>query len=147
MDEKLWQHTWLEVDRRQFRLNVFARRSGEVRFQHVRSYQVAVGMEGLATPAGRYLINSRSDKPAWRAPDSDWVPESIRGQVFKFGNPDNPIKGRWLGIYDGAGIHGVDPDEYDSLGTAASHGCVRMRIPDVIELYDRVSLGTPVRIT
>ncbi len=51
-----------------------------------------------------------------------------------------------MGIDGGAGIHGIDPSEYGSIGTAASHGCVRMAIPDVIDLYDRVSVGTPVYI-
>ena len=41
-----------------------------------------------------------------------------------------------MGFYNGAGIHGTD--EVSSLGTAASHGCIRMAIPDVIALYDQV---------
>ena len=49
-----------------------------------------------------------------------------------------------LGIYDGAGIHGTD--QTYSLGTAASHGCIRMAIPDVIELYDQVPVGAPIYI-
>ena len=49
-----------------------------------------------------------------------------------------------MGIYDGAGIHGTD--DVGSLGSAASHGCIRMAIPDVIDLYDRVPLGTTVYI-
>ena len=49
-----------------------------------------------------------------------------------------------MGFYAGAGIHGTD--EISSLGTAASHGCVRMSIPDVEELYDQVPLGTPIYI-
>ena len=60
------------------------------------------------------------------------------------GVPDNPLKARWMGIYDGAGIHGTD--QVGSLGSAASHGCVRMAIPDVIELYDQVPVGAPVYI-
>ena len=60
------------------------------------------------------------------------------------GIPENPLKARWLGIFAGAGIHGTD--ELGSLGTAASHGCVRMAIPDVIELYDQVAVRTPVYI-
>ena len=60
--------------------------------------------------------------------------------------PSNPIKARWLGIIDGAGIHGIDPSEYGSIGTAGSHGCVRMRIPDVIDLYPRVPVGAPIYI-
>jgi lipoprotein-anchoring transpeptidase ErfK/SrfK len=47
-----------------------------------------------------------------------------------------------MGFNGGAGIHGTD--ELGSLGTAASHGCVRMAIPDVEQLYDQVSVGTPV---
>lgn len=49
-----------------------------------------------------------------------------------------------MGIYDGVGIHGTD--EEASIGTAASRGCIRMRIPEVIELYDQVPLSTPIYI-
>jgi lipoprotein-anchoring transpeptidase ErfK/SrfK len=49
-----------------------------------------------------------------------------------------------MGIYNGAGIHGTS--DIGSLGTAASHGCIRMAVPDVIDLYDRVDVGTPVYI-
>ena len=60
------------------------------------------------------------------------------------GVPENPLKSRWLGIYAGAGIHGTDA--IDSLGRAASHGCIRMAVPDVEELYDEVPVQTPVYI-
>jgi lipoprotein-anchoring transpeptidase ErfK/SrfK len=49
-----------------------------------------------------------------------------------------------MGIYEGAGIHGTE--ETSSLGSAASHGCVRMAVPDVEELYDLVEVGTPIYI-
>ena len=49
-----------------------------------------------------------------------------------------------MGIFEGAGIHGTE--ETGSLGSAASHGCVRMAIPDVEELYDQVEVGTPIYI-
>ena len=68
---------------------------------------------------------------------------SLAGKVIPPG-PDDPIKARWLGIYNGAGIHGTD--ELSSLGSAASHGCIRMAIPDVIQVYDWVPLGSPVFI-
>ncbi|MGH2845519.1 MAG: L,D-transpeptidase, partial [Thermoleophilaceae bacterium] len=64
--------------------------------------------------------------------------------VVPGGVPENPLKERWLGIYDGAGIHGTD--QTYSLGTAASHGCIRMSIPEVIELYDQVPVGAPIYI-
>jgi lipoprotein-anchoring transpeptidase ErfK/SrfK len=70
----------------------------------------------------------------------------LAGKVIPGGAPDNPIKSRWLGIWDGAGIHGVDPSEYSSLGHAASHGCVRMRIDDVEALYPQVPVGAPIYI-
>ena len=62
------------------------------------------------------------------------------------GTPENPLKSRWLGIFNGAGIHGVDPSEYGTIGHAASHGCVRMRIADVEDLYPRVPVGAPIFI-
>jgi lipoprotein-anchoring transpeptidase ErfK/SrfK len=75
-------------------------------------------------------------------PNSPWAGD-LAGKVIPPG-PDDPIKARWMGIYAGAGIHGTDAD--GSIGSAASHGCIRMHIPDVIELYDEVSVGTPVYI-
>ena len=76
-------------------------------------------------------------------PDSDWAGD-LAGTTVPGGVPENPLKARWMGIYDGAGIHGTD--DVGSLGTAASHGCVRMAVPDVIELYDQVDVGTPIYI-
>ena len=49
-----------------------------------------------------------------------------------------------MGIYDGAGIHGTD--DVGSIGSAASHGCVRMTVEDVTDLFDRVEVGTPIYI-
>ncbi|HEY5977092.1 MAG TPA: L,D-transpeptidase/peptidoglycan binding protein [Solirubrobacterales bacterium] len=107
-----------------------------------KSYTVAVGQEGLETPEGLYAIQEMAENPTWNVPESDWA-GSLAGQSIPPG-PSNPIKARWMGIYEGAGIHGTE--ETSSLGTAASHGCVRMSIPDVEELYDRVEVGTPIYI-
>ena len=68
---------------------------------------------------------------------------SLAGRTIPPG-PQDPIKARWMGIFNGAGIHGTE--ELSSLGSAASHGCIRMAIPDVEALYDQVSIGTPVYI-
>jgi lipoprotein-anchoring transpeptidase ErfK/SrfK len=108
-----------------------------------KSYTVAVGQVGLETPAGLYHIANKAVDPPWSVPNSSWA-GSLAGTVVPGGVPENPLKARWLGIFDGAGIHGTD--ELYSLGTAASHGCVRMSIPDVIELYDQVPVGTPIYI-
>ena len=107
-----------------------------------KSYTVAVGQEGLETPAGLYHIEEKEENPSWHVPDSAWAGD-LAGQVIPPG-PADPIKARWMAIFEGAGIHGTE--EVESLGSAASHGCVRMSIPDVIDLYDRVEVGTPIYI-
>jgi lipoprotein-anchoring transpeptidase ErfK/SrfK len=109
-----------------------------------KTYGIAVGKVGLETPAGLYHVQNKAVNPAWTMPNSDWVAAADRGKVVPGGTPENPLKARWLGIYDGAGIHGTDAES--SIGTAASHGCVRMRIPDVIELYDQVPVGAPIYV-
>jgi lipoprotein-anchoring transpeptidase ErfK/SrfK len=109
-----------------------------------KTYRVAIGAVGYDTPAGLYSIQNKAVNPAWTMPNSDWVAPADRGRVIPGGVPENPLKARWLGIYDGAGIHGTDAT--GSIGTAASHGCIRMLIPDVIELYDQVPVGAPIYI-
>ncbi|HEU0023695.1 MAG TPA: L,D-transpeptidase family protein [Thermoleophilaceae bacterium] len=127
----------LVADRGSFQLRFYKK----LRLQ--RSYTVAVGALGFDTPAGMYHIQNKAVDPAWHVPESDWAGD-LAGTVVPGGVPDNPLKARWLGIYDGAGIHGTD--QTYSLGSAASHGCIRMAIPDVIELYDQVPVGTPIYI-
>jgi lipoprotein-anchoring transpeptidase ErfK/SrfK len=113
------------------------------RLKLVSSSTIAVGQVGLETPAGLYHVQNKAVNPAWHVPNSAWA-GSMAGQVIPGGTPQNPIKARWLGIYNGAGIHGTD--QLGSLGTAASHGCIRMAIPEVIRLYDEVPVGAPVYI-
>ena len=81
--------------------------------------------------------------PAWSVPNSAWA-GGLAGTVVPGGTPQNPLKARWLGIFDGAGIHGTDRSARSAR--AASHGCIRMAIPDVIELYDQVPVGAPIYI-
>jgi hypothetical protein len=109
-----------------------------------KTYTIAVGGVGYDTPSGLYHIQNKAVNPAWTMPDSDWVAPADRGTVVPGGVPENPLKARWLGIYNGAGIHGTDVTS--SLGSAASHGCIRMAIPDVVELYDQVPVSAPVYI-
>ena len=97
---------------------------------------------GLETPAGLYAIQNKAVDPVWNVPNSDWAGD-LAGKAIPPG-PENPLKARWMGIYAGAGIHGTDA--LDSLGSAASHGCVRMAVPDVIDLYDQTPVGAPVYI-
>jgi lipoprotein-anchoring transpeptidase ErfK/SrfK len=129
--------TAIVVNRNAFRLTLYKR------LKPARTYSIAVGQIGLETPAGLYHIQNKAVNPAWSVPNSSWA-GSLAGQVIPGGAPNNPLKARWMGIFDGAGIHGTDA--IGSIGTAASHGCIRMRIPDVIELYDQVPVGAPVYI-
>lgn len=129
--------TILTVDRRNFRLRLFKR------LKLSKSYGIAVGAAGYDTPTGLYSIQNKAVNPTWSAPDRPWA-GLYRGRTVAGGAPDNPLKARWLGIVNGVGIHGTgDPG---SIGSRASHGCIRMRVPDVIDLYPRVPVGTPVLI-
>jgi lipoprotein-anchoring transpeptidase ErfK/SrfK len=129
--------TVITIDRSNFRLRLFKR----LRFS--KSYGVAVGAPGYPTPTGRYSIQSKQVNPAWTAPNSPWAGE-LAGTTTPGGSPSNPLRARWMGIVGGVGIHGTS-QEY-SIGSRASHGCIRMRVADVIDLYRRVPLGAPVLI-
>jgi lipoprotein-anchoring transpeptidase ErfK/SrfK len=126
----------ITVDRPNFTLRFFKR------LRLAKTYRIAVGRIGLETPAGIYHIQSKVVNPSWHVPNSAWAGD-LAGKVIPPG-PDDPLKARWMGIFDGAGIHGTD--DIGSLGSAASHGCIRMSIPDVEQLYDKVDIGTPVFI-
>jgi len=128
--------TFITIDRGAFQLRLWKN------LKLVKTYTIAVGQAGLETPAGQYTIDDKQVDPSWHVPNSAWA-GSLAGQVIPPG-PEDPLKARWMGFYNGAGIHGTD--ELASLGTAASHGCVRMSIPDVVELYPQVPLGTPIYI-
>ena len=127
----------LIVDRGAFKLRYYRN------LKLAKTYNIAIGQVGFDTPTGLYHIQNKAVDPAWSVPNSSWA-GSLAGQVIPGGSAQNPLKARWMGIYDGAGIHGTAED--DSIGSAASHGCIRMHIPDVVELYDRVEVNTPVYI-
>lgn len=124
------------IDRETFTLRLFRH------LKLAKTYPIAVGQAGLETPAGLYRINDKQINPSWHVPKSAWA-GSLAGRVIPPG-PADPIKARWMGFWDGAGIHGTDEDW--SIGHAVSHGCVRMHIADVEQLYPLVPLGTPVYI-
>jgi lipoprotein-anchoring transpeptidase ErfK/SrfK len=127
---------------------VIDRKAHQLRFyDHLKPFMtwpIAVGRAGLETPAGLYDVQWKEVNPPWRVPNSPWA-GSLAGKTIPPG-PDDPIKARWMAFNGGAGIHGIDPSEYSSIGHDASHGCVRMRIPDVISLYKRSPVGTPVYV-
>lgn len=104
-------------------------------------YKIAVGQAGLETAAGRYKVAEKIVNPDWHVPDSDWAGD-LAGTTVPAGDPQNPLEARWMGFHDGQGIHGTA--DVASLGTAASHGCIRMSVPAVKELYTQVKVGTPL---
>jgi lipoprotein-anchoring transpeptidase ErfK/SrfK len=128
--------TYILVSRETFTLRLYKR------LRLAKTYRIAVGRAGLETPAGEYTIDDKQINPSWHVPLSSWAGD-LAGRVIPPG-PDDPIKSRWMGFWDGAGIHGTD--ETSSIGSAASHGCIRMMIPDVEQLYDLVPLHTPIYV-
>jgi L,D-transpeptidase catalytic domain/Putative peptidoglycan binding domain len=130
-------NTVITIDRDHFKLRLFK----GLKFR--KSYPVAVGQPAYPTPTGRFSITSKQVNPVWSVPNSPWAGE-LQGTVVEGGSAANPLKARWMGIANGVGIHGTGEDY--SIGTRASHGCIRMHVPDVIDLFKRVPVGTPVLI-
>jgi lipoprotein-anchoring transpeptidase ErfK/SrfK len=127
--------TVLAVDRDAKQLRLYK----NLQLEH--RYKIAVGKAGSETAAGRYKIVEKIVNPPWHAPNKAWAGE-LAGQTISPNDPRNPLEARWLGFHNGQGIHGTK--DIDSLGTAASHGCIRMAVRDVKELYTLVPKGTPL---
>jgi lipoprotein-anchoring transpeptidase ErfK/SrfK len=106
-----------------------------------RLFQVATGQSSYPTPLGRFHIVVKWRNPWWYPPSSPWA----RGLKPIPPGPGNPLGTRWMGLSaPGVGIHGT-PDA-TSIGYSASHGCIRMRIPDAEWLFQHVRIGTTVFI-
>ena len=107
----------------------------------VRVMRVATGQAQYPTPLGTFSIVDMQRHPWWYPPDSDWA----RGLKPVPPGPGNPLGTRWMGLSAwGVGIHGT-PDPA-SIGYSASHGCIRLAIPDAEWLFSHVRIGTPVVI-
>jgi lipoprotein-anchoring transpeptidase ErfK/SrfK len=129
---------YIVIDRATFKLRFYDH------LKLSKTFEIAVGMEGLETPAGLHKIEWEQVNPPWYVPKKAWA-GALAGTVVPPG-PADPLKARFMSFEGGAGIHGIDPSEYSTIGHDASHGCVRMRIPDVIDLYNHSPVGTPVYI-
>ena len=122
------------IERNAYRLTLW--RAGKRR-----TFGIAVGQPAYPTPSGTFSIVTKQLNPTWFPPSSPWaaglgpVPPGV----------SNPLGTRWMGTSAPAiGIHGTPIP--GSIGTAASHGCIRMHISDAEYLYDQIEVGTPVRI-
>jgi lipoprotein-anchoring transpeptidase ErfK/SrfK len=101
----------------------------------IKMYPVAVGKHTTPTPTGAFHIASHVANPTY----------SHDGKVVRPG-PANPVGTRWMSLgFKGYGIHGTNHPE--SIGHAASHGCIRMRNHDVEELFELVRVGDEVELT
>jgi len=106
-----------------------------------RLFGVATGQSAYPTPLGHTQIEVKAENPWWYPPDSPWA----AGAKPIPPGPGNPLGTRWMGLgFDGVGIHGT-PDAA-SIGYSASHGCIRMYIPDAEWLFNHVAVGTQVFI-
>ena len=123
------------VDLSELRLYLY--RAGDL----AKTYRIAAGSSQYPTPTGTFSVTSKVMDPTWYPPNSEWAKDAkpIPPGVT------NPLGTRWIGTSaPNVGIHGT-PDA-GSIGTYASHGCIRMYIPDVEQLFDKVALGMPVVI-
>ena len=105
------------------------------------TFPIAVGTSDHPTPSGDFHVIQKQTNPTWFPPDSPWaaglgpVPPGV----------NNPLGTRWMGTSAPAiGMHGTPIS--GSIGTRASHGCIRMYIHDAERLYELVDIGTPVFI-
>jgi len=109
----------------------------------IKSYPVATGQPAWPTPTGSYAIVNMQMDPTWLPPNSDWAKNA---KPIPPGT-ENPLGTRWMGTSaPGVGIHGVPPSEDSSIGTYASHGCIRMHNWDAVDLFSHVVVGMPVII-
>ena len=108
----------------------------------IHSFPVATGQAIYPTPQGTFHIVVKWKNPWWYPPVNDsWA----RGLKPVPPGPANPLGTRWMGLsVPGVGIHGTD--EPTSIGYSASHGCIRMQVPDAEWLFEHVDIGTTVHI-
>jgi L,D-transpeptidase ErfK/SrfK len=100
----------------------------------VRAYPIGIGKDNT-TPLGKLAVLNKVVKPQYTDP---------HGRVVDPDDPQNPLGPRWLDLGNSYGIHGtIDPS---SIGKAESRGCIRMRNPDVLEVFDMLGVGSEVSI-
>jgi lipoprotein-anchoring transpeptidase ErfK/SrfK len=105
----------------------------------IAKYPVAIGKKGWETPTGEWQVMEKIRNPGWTSFKT--------GEVMPPGE-ENPLGTRWIGFWtdgqDVIGFHGTP--NVDSIGTAASYGCVRMLDRDVKALFRIVKVGTTVKV-
>ncbi len=106
----------------------------------IKSYPIAVGRRNWETPKGKFQVLQLLQRPKWINP--------MTGKAIPGGAPGNPLGNYWIGFWTNGrnwvGFHGTPNPE--TVGKAVSHGCLRMYNRDIEELFQLVSLGTPVTV-
>jgi lipoprotein-anchoring transpeptidase ErfK/SrfK len=128
----------IRIDRSAYTLELHVGVAGASKL--IAAYPIAIGLPRYKTPRGVYFVSYKVKDPDWQVPDSPWTKRAglIPGTIVPGGDPANPLIARWIDVDSplGIGIHGTD--SLESLGSRASHGCIRMHPEDVIELYDEI---------
>ena len=140
--------TYMTVDESTFTLTLWKD------LKPVKKYTVAVGQPAYPTPTGLYSIQDKQVDPVWSVPNSAWAGE-LAGTTVAGGTDENPLKARWMGITDGAGIHGtteVSLARHRRLARLRAHGRPRRdrplrpgprRHPDLHRLRRATARGRP----
>ncbi len=106
----------------------------------IKSYPIAIGKKGWETPTGNFYVMQMMENPVWIHP--------LTGVAIPGGSRQNPLGRYWIGFWTNGtnwiGFHGTPNPE--SVGRAASHGCIRMYNKDIQELFSQVTMGTPVTV-
>jgi lipoprotein-anchoring transpeptidase ErfK/SrfK len=107
-------------------------------------YPVGVGKAGMAWH-GRAYVERKLVRPSWGPPIDIWRANPNLPAVIPGGSPRNPMGEAVLGLDRGNyAIHGTNNPA--SIGHYVSHGCIRMYNQDIVDLYGRVPVGTPVYV-
>ncbi len=115
--------------------NLYLYRNGHV----VKVYPIAIGMTDWRTPTGSFRIAEKRVNPTW------FPPKWAEAEKPVPPGPDNPLGDRWMGLsIHGYGLHATNAPM--TIGRFASHGCMRMYPEHAHELFNTVSIGTPVKI-
>jgi len=128
------QPTRLEINISRHRVTLY---KGTTR---IKSFPIAVGRRGWETPTGTFRVAQMLRNPTWINP--------FTGEAIPGGTPQNPLGHYWIGFWTNGknwiGFHGTP--NVESVGKSASHGCIRMYNKDVEQLFNQVSIGTPVSV-
>jgi lipoprotein-anchoring transpeptidase ErfK/SrfK len=109
------------------------------------SYPVGVGRAGRQW-AGSSIIDGKYVRPDWSPPPDIKRERPNLPNVIRGGSPSNPMGVAAMTLSGGDyAIHGTN--QPDSIGGFVSYGCIRMYNQDIVDLYERVSVGTPVIVT